>query len=195
MAQRLGRVEQLAQSAHLHQTGAGEGCLIDGRRARHRSGVRCRRLCRRGMASGLEHDHRLQPRHAARRRHELSRLGDALDIHQHGARFEVARQHVQEVAEIDVGHVAHREEIGEADALRGPPVGEAGQHRSRLGDRRDPAGFQLARTEGGVQRQFRRGIADAVGPDQAQQIGTRRPQQAPPPARVGFRRVLAGAGA
>ena len=95
VAQRLGGIEQLAQSADLHQTRAGEGRLIDGRRARHRSGVRRRRLRRRGMASGLEHDHRLQPRHAARGRHELAGLGDALDIHQHGAGLEVARQHVR----------------------------------------------------------------------------------------------------
>ena len=191
VAQRLGGVEQLAQPGHAHQAGAREGGVIDRGRARHRAGVRGRGLRRRGMAARLQHDHRLQPRHAARRRHELARLGDALDIHQHGARLVVARQHVEHVAEIDVGHVAHGDQVREADALGGAPVGQAGQHRARLRHRRDPSGLEAGRPEAGVEAEPRHGVADAVRPDDPEQMRPCRAQDALAPARV----VLARRGA
>ena len=136
VAQGLGGVEQLAQASHAHQSGAREGGIVDRGRARHRAGVRGGGLGRRGVPARLQHDHRLQPRRAARRRHELAGLRDALDIHQHGARLVVARQHVEHVAEIDVAHVAHRDQVREADALGRPPVGQTGQHGARLRHRR-----------------------------------------------------------
>ena len=165
VAQRLGGIEQLAQPGHAHQPGAREGGIVDRGRARHRAGVRGRGLGRRGMPARLQHDHRLQARHAARRRHELAGLRDALDIHQHGARLVVARQHVEHVAEIDVAHVAHRDQVREADALGRAPVGQPGQHGARLRDRGDAPGLEAARPEAGIQPEPRHGVADAVRPD------------------------------
>ena len=173
MAQRLGGVEQLAQPVHAHQPGAREGRVIDRGRSRHGAGMRGRGLGGGGVAARLQHDHRLHARDAARGRHELARLGDALDVHQHGARVVVARQHVQNVAEVDVGHVAHGDQVREADVLRGAPVGEPGQHGARLRDGGDAPGLELARPEAGVEADAgarrsrcssaRRFAADAVG--------------------------------
>ena len=191
VAQGLGGVEQFAQAGHAHQPGAREGGIVDRGRARHRAGVRGRGLGRRGVPPRLQHDHRLQPRHAARRRHELAGLRDALDIHQHGAGLVVARQHVEHVAEIDVAHVAHRDQVREADALGRPPVGQTGQHGARLRHRRDPSGLEPARPEAGIQSDARHGVADAVRPDDPEQMRPRRPQDALAPAGV----VLARRGA
>ena len=66
-------------------------------------------------------------------------MGDALDIHQDRARIGIARQHVEHVAEIDIGHVTHRDQVREADALGRAPVGQCGQHRARLRHRGDAA--------------------------------------------------------
>ena len=52
-------------------------------------------------------------------------------------------QHVEHVAEIDVAHVAHRDKVREADALRGAPVGETGQNRTRLRYRGDRPALSL----------------------------------------------------
>jgi hypothetical protein len=116
-------------------------------------------------------------------------LGDALDIHQDGACIVVARQHVEHVAEIDIGHVAHRDQVREAEALRGAPVGKGGQHCARLRDRRDPSGLEIARAEGRVQPEARGGIADAIGPEHAQQVRLGRQEQALAPAGVDLARI------
>ena len=137
-----------------------------------------------GMTAGLQHDHRLDARHAPRRRHELARVGDALDVHQDGTRVGVARQHVEHVAEVDVAHVAHRDKVREADALGGAPVGEPGQHRAGLRHRRNTADLEIARPEARVQAKLRHRVADGVGPDDAQQMRPGGAQDLLPPAGV-----------
>jgi hypothetical protein len=67
-------------------------------------------------APGLDHDHRLVARGGARGRHELARRLDRFDVEQDGARARIAGQVVEQVAEVDVGVLAQRHHVREADA-------------------------------------------------------------------------------
>ena len=60
--------------------------VVDRVHAGQRAGVRGRGLGRCGVAAGLDRDDRLQARRRARRRHELARLRDGLDVEQDRAR-------------------------------------------------------------------------------------------------------------
>ena len=66
--------------------------------------------------------------------------GDALDVEQDRARRAVEREVVEHVAEIDVAHVAERDDMREADAARRRPVEHGGGDRARLGDEGEVAG-------------------------------------------------------
>ena len=52
-------------------------------------------------------------------------MRDRLDVEQDRARVAVGREIVEQVAEVDVGHVAERDEMREADAARLRPVEHA----------------------------------------------------------------------
>ena len=84
------------------------------------------------------------------------------------------REVVEQVAEVDVGHVADRDQVGEADAAPRRPVEDAGHDRAGLGDEREPARRGGEMREGGVQAASRHHDAQAVGADDAQQMRSRR---------------------
>ena len=64
---------------------------------------------------------RLHPRRRPRRRHELARVVDGFDVEQDGAGAAIEREEVEQVAEVDVGLIAERDDCGKADvALRRP---------------------------------------------------------------------------
>ena len=117
----LGGAEQLVELADAQHTGAAERGLVGGIGARQRARVRQRRLGAARAAARLDHNDRLGARGAPGRRHELRRVGDRLHVEQDGAAVRVACQVVEQIAEIDVGHVAQRDDVREADVARRAP--------------------------------------------------------------------------
>ena len=116
MRRRFRRHRKARPSLDAQDAGAPKRGVIDRIHAGERSGVRRRGLGRRLVPSGLYRDHRFQPRRRARGRHEFSRVGYGLDVEQDGLRCRIVGEIVQHVAEIDVGHVAERHKMREADA-------------------------------------------------------------------------------
>ena len=121
-AQGLGGIEQLLDGRNSQNAGALEAGVIDLVGTGERAGMRSRRPRAFGKATGLDGDDRLGTCRDARRRHEFAGMRNRLDIEQDRARSGVGRQVIQHVAEIDIGHVAHRDDMGEADAARLGPV-------------------------------------------------------------------------
>ncbi len=95
---------------------------------------------------------------------------DRFDVEQDRVRVRVARQMVDEVAEIDVGAVADRDELREADAARFRPVEHRGDQRPRLRDERDAARQRVDVRKARIQPDARNEQPDAVRPEDAQQM-------------------------
>ena len=124
----------------------------------------------------LQHQHRLAARGGARRRHEFAPVRDPLGIKQDRAGVRVGGEIVEHVAEIDIGHVAERDDMREADAARRRPIEHRGDHRARLADERDVAGRRREMREARVEPEPRHDDADAIRTDDAQQMRARRVQ-------------------
>ena len=125
--------------------------------------MRSRGARRFGDAAGLDHQHRLLARRRPRRRHELARAGDRLDVEQDRAGVAIEREIVEQVAEIDVDHVAERDHAREADRAIGGPVEHRRHHRSRLRHEREVSRSRRQVREAGVDAVRRRHESDAVG--------------------------------
>ncbi len=141
--EQLGGGEHVLDSLDAHEPGAAEGGVVDGVLAGHRAGVRDGRLGRRGEPPRLVDDDRLAARKRARRRHELARLGDVLDVEEDRVRLRVLAEIVDQVAEVYVEHVAERDDVREADLLRERPVDD-GTSRARPIARRTRRGRRSA---------------------------------------------------
>ena len=61
-------------------------------------------------------------------------MGYRLDIKQDCAGAGIRGEVVEHVTEIDIGHVAERDDVREADLPRGGPVEDGRDHPSRLAD-------------------------------------------------------------
>ena len=127
--------------AFVSQSGALVTAVLDWAQARRigfstvvslgeRAGVRRRRLDAAAGATGLDDDHRLVARRRARRRHELARRLDRFDVEQDRPRVGVAGEMIEQVAEVDVGALAHRDQRREADPARLGPVEHGGDERT-----------------------------------------------------------------
>ncbi len=81
-AERLGAIEQLLQVGDAQDTRAAERGVTDRVGASKRTSMRGSGLAPCASAAGLHHDDRLHARSGARRRHELARVLDGLDIEQ-----------------------------------------------------------------------------------------------------------------
>ena len=79
--------------------------------------------------TGFEDENRLVARRDAAGRHELPRFDDALDIKQDGVGQLVEGEIVEEIAEIDINHVADRNHVREAETPRSGPVDGGGHQR------------------------------------------------------------------
>ncbi len=106
-----------------------------------------------GTAPGFQHQRRFAARRGARGRHELARIAQVLDVEQDRAGGAIAGEVVEHVAEVDVGRIAERDEMREADAARVRPVQHPGHQRARLRDEGDPARQRAAVGDAGVQAQ------------------------------------------
>ncbi len=168
--QRLGGQEQLLQRVDAQHAGARDRGVEDQVRSGQRAGVRARRRLAGARAAGLDQDHRLVARRRACGRHELARRADRLDVHQDRTRARIGGEVVEQVAEVDVGALAERGEVREADAARAGPVEQRGHQRARLGQEGDVAGGRTDMREARVEPQVRRDQPDAVGAQHAQQV-------------------------
>ena len=163
--------------ATAQHPGATERCVVDGVRARQGSRVGAHRARARLAAPGLHDDHRLAARGGAPGGHELAPVPHRLHVQQDRLGVGVEGQPVEQVAEVDVGHVAEGGDAREADAARVRPVEHRGRDGAGLGDEGDLAGLRRHRREARVEAEARREEADAVGPEHAQQVGPRRVEQ------------------
>jgi hypothetical protein len=59
-----------------------------------------------------------------------------------GAGGNVRGEKVEQVADVDIGHFAHRHDIGEADAARHGPVEDAGDQSAGLRKKGELAGLR-----------------------------------------------------
>ncbi len=120
--------------------------------------------------AGPDHQHRLDARRRPRRREERADPLQCLQIQQDGAGIGIAGQPIQQVAEIDIGAFAERDDAGKTDALGGGPFDHRRQHRSRLRDQGQMArpGPQMA--ERGVEPAARHDDAEAVRAEQPQAV-------------------------
>ena len=174
---RGGGVEQFLDLVDAQHAGAPERRFVDDVGARQRAGMRGGGARAFLGAAAFDHDHRLDPRGPPRRRHELARMRDGLGVDQDRLRRLVEREVIEQIAEIDVGHVAHGDDGREADAARQRPVDHRGRHGAGLREEGDVAGQDSGRREGGVEPDAGHGEPKTIGPDDAQQMRPRGGEQ------------------
>jgi len=165
--QRLRGVEQLADVLDAHDAGAADGGVENDVGAGDHARVGLHGGRAGGVAAGLEQDDRLDARRRAQRAHEAAGVADAFDVKQDVVRAAVVDQVVENLAEIDVGRAAQRNDAGEADAVALRPVEYRGAHGARLRNQREMADVGIDAREGGVQAEFRADDAEAVGAEHA----------------------------
>ena len=168
--ERLGGLEQLFQVGDAQQTGAAEGGVGRAVAAGQRAGVGGGGLGAGGVAAGLDDDDRLHARGGAGRRHELARVVDGLEVEKDGARVAVGGEHVEHVGDVDIGHVAERDDGGEADLAVDRPVEHGGGERPRLRQEGELAGLRRDVGEAGVEADAGNEHAEAVRPEDAQHV-------------------------
>ena len=135
--QELGAVEHVFDLEDPLDAGPLEGGLVDGVDAGHGPGVRGGGLGRLGKPARLVGHDRLGAGEGPRRRDELPRLGDRLDVQDDRLRLGGRAEVVDQVAHAHVEHVAHRDEVREPDALVDRPVEHRGAQRPGLRDEAD----------------------------------------------------------
>src|SRR5437764_15465894 len=82
----------------------------------------------------------------------------------------VSPEKVDDVAEVDIGGVAERDEMAEPDILAVRPVEDHGAERARLADEGNAALFRAGMGEAGIEADAGYEQADAVRAKHAQQI-------------------------
>ena len=128
--ERLRSGEQLLELLDADEPCAAEGGADRDVAAGERAGMRRGRTRGGRVPAGFDHDDRLRPRGRPCRRHEFAGSRDGLEIEQDRAGREVGGEEVEQVADIDIGHVSHGHHIGEADFARLRPVENAGHQRA-----------------------------------------------------------------
>lgn len=176
LGQDLGGVEQLAQLFDAQEPGAAENGVVGGIRARQRSRMRHGGPGGRSVAPCLQHNHRLRAGGAAGGRQELRRLRQLLHVEQDRAALCIAGEIVEQVAEIDVRHVAQGDDVREADAARARPIDDGGDERARLRQEGEVALERHAMAEAGVEPDLGQDEAEAIRALDAQAGGLRRLQ-------------------
>ena len=171
-SERLGGVEELTDVLDADHAGAAHGGVEhgigNGGHARvggsgHGTGF---------VAAGLEQDDRLDARRRAQGAHEAAGVADAFDVHQDVVRAAVVDQVVEDLAEIDVGRHAQRDDRGEADLVGLGPVEHGRAHGARLRDEGKIARVGGDLGESGVEAEFRPDDAETVRTEDAHVVGT-----------------------
>ena len=125
------------------------------------------------MTPGFDRDHRLDARGGAGCRHELSWFGNGFEVHHDRPRGRISGKKVEPIASVHIGHVAERNDVGEADIVFAGPVYERGGDGAGLGQQRDVAGLSCHMGETRIQPQRRDHQADRIGADDPEEMRTR----------------------
>jgi len=166
----LGAVEDLADLEDACDAGALEGCLVDGVFGGHGTGMGRCGAGGFGEASGLVGHDRLGAREGARCGHEPAGIRDRLDVQDDRLGLLVLAEVVDEIAEVDVEHVADGDEVRESDVLFEGPIEDGSAQSAGLGDERDVPGLGHGIGEGGVDVQMGNEESEAIGADDAHAV-------------------------
>ena len=165
--QDFGCGEQFAEGFDTHGAGPFERGVEHAVRTDQGAGMGRSRLGAGGVTTGLEDDHRLGAGCDLERGDEAAGVADAFDVKKDRLGFGVVGQKVEDVAEIDIGRVAEREQGREAEIVRAGPVGDSRAQGARLRHEREIAGRRFGLEEGAVHLVGAAGEADAVRADEA----------------------------
>ena len=130
--ERLRGHEEVLQGVHAQHASAADRGIEHDVGAGHRAGVRSGRLHAAARAARLYDDDRLVAGGGAGGRHELAGRLDRFDVEKDRAGARIARQAVEQVAEIHVGTLAEGHHVGKADAPRLRPIEHGGHECARL---------------------------------------------------------------
>ena len=149
LRQHLCRFEQLPGGPHPQYPRAPQGGLVDRIGSGQRAAMRGSHPGSLAGAPGLHGDDGLVTRRRARRRHELARAADRLDVEQNRPRARILTQIVEQVSEIDIGGIAQGHAVRKPDARGLCPVEHGRRQGAGLGYEGDAA---RSRTEVGKAR-------------------------------------------
>ena len=130
-------------------------------------------------APGLDRQQRFARRlRAPRRLDKAPAVLDPFDVGADHVRRRIVHQKIEEIAELEIGLIADRKAVREADAAGLRPVEERGHQRPRLADQADPPGRKPIDVERrrGAQHEMVRGAdqAQAVRPEQTHAVAAGR---------------------
>ena len=125
-------VEQVVGGCDPQDAGAPQGRVHDFVAAGKRAGMRCCSARPLGSAAGFDRDDDFCACRGTCSRHEFAGGLDRLHVKQNRVRARVASQIVQQVAEIDIGAFAQRNETRKPDAMGLSPVQHRRGKRPRL---------------------------------------------------------------
>ena len=97
-------------------------------------------------------------------------MGDAFEIKEDGAGVGIGGEIVEHVAKIDIDHIPQRHHVRKADPARHCPIEHRCDHRAGLTEESDIARRGRQVGEGGVEPEARHHDADAVRPDNPQEM-------------------------
>jgi hypothetical protein len=138
--------------------------FVHGVHAGHRPGVRGGRLGRFVESTRLERHDRLGSSERPGSRHEPAGLADRFDVKDDRLGIRGRAEEIDQVAHVHVEHVAHRNEVREANALFHRPVEHGRAQRAGLGDESDVALGGHGGGKAGVQTDARHDHPQAVRP-------------------------------
>ncbi len=126
VSQNFSTVEHVFDVEDAFDAGALENGLINGIDAGHGAGVGGGGFGRLGETPGFESHNRFGAGERTARRHELAGLGDGFDVEDDGLGIGGGAEIIDEVGHAHVEHIAHGNEIGEADARIDGPIEDRG---------------------------------------------------------------------
>ena len=97
-------------------------------------------------------------------------MGDAFRVKQDSPGLRIRGEIIEHIAEIDIGHIAERDNLRKADAARRRPVEHRGDHRARLTDQGDVSRRCGQVREGRVEPDSGHHDADAVRAQNPQEV-------------------------
>ena len=168
-AERFHRLEQLIETGHPQHAGTADRSIVDGV-ATARPIVRVRGALALQRATGLDDEDRLVAAGAAAGRHEAATGADLFDVEQDRPRHRVIAEEVDDIAEADIGGLAERNEMREADVAVARPVEDGGAHGHRLRDEGDTTGQRRHVRNAGVEADMRHHQAEAIRSKHAQPV-------------------------
>ena len=121
----------------------------------------------------LDGDDRFDAGGCTRGGHEFARVGDGFEIHHDCAGLAFTGKHVEPVADVDVGHVAQRHDMREADIVVRSPVDQRCRNGAGLREQCNIAGLRCQVRKPCVELQWRNHQPERVGPDDPKQCRLR----------------------